>query len=334
MFPHKIEPIEESLNKKLMEDFKGERYGFVQVGTKKWLLPAIYSNHAEKLYNYQLRPDDVWVVTFPRSGTTLCQELVWLLNNNLDFKTSTQIPLEKRFPFLEYSLLHTERFHKEISEMNDNDPVVNEQLALWRRPLYEWDLPSPRHIKTHLPFSLLPPDITNKCKVIYVARNPKDVAVSYYHHNRLLRIHDYQGNFEKYWEYFSNDLVVFSPYWEHVKEAWDIRNRENLLFLFYENFITNMADSILQVARFLEKPINESDIHKLSKYLEIENFKKSVPLKANIAVKGVKNIGEQDFLRKGQIGTNKEFTPELSKLADVWIKENLASTDLKFPVIV
>ena len=32
----------------------------------------------------------------------------------------------------------------------------------------------PRFIKTHLPLSLLPDDLLEKAKVIYVARNPKD----------------------------------------------------------------------------------------------------------------------------------------------------------------
>lgn len=161
-----------------------------------------------------------------------------------------------------FTILHTEKFHAELRELNKNDPVVNEKLAFWRKPIYEMDLASPRHIKTHLPFSLLPQDLCEKCKVIYIARNPKDVAVSYYHHNRLLRVHDYQGDFPKYWNYFKDDLceyyyyffkwtilrnqnsyfgfvaVVFSPYWEHIKEGWEARHKKNVLFLFYEDLIS------------------------------------------------------------------------------------------------
>lgn len=68
MFPYKIEPVEEGLNKQLMNDFGGERYGFVQVGEKKWVLPAIYNEHAERFYSYPVREDDVWIITYPRSG--------------------------------------------------------------------------------------------------------------------------------------------------------------------------------------------------------------------------------------------------------------------------
>jgi hypothetical protein len=68
MFPHKIKPLDEGLNKKLLADFEGERTGFCQVGDKKWMLPAAYAKHAEGYYTMPLRQDDVWIITFPRSG--------------------------------------------------------------------------------------------------------------------------------------------------------------------------------------------------------------------------------------------------------------------------
>ncbi|KAF2887786.1 hypothetical protein ILUMI_18387, partial [Ignelater luminosus] len=92
-----------------------------------------------------------------------------------------------------------------------------------------------RFIKTHLPFSLLPPDLfTAGCKVIYVARNPKDVAVSFFHLNRLIRTQGYLGDFPKFWDYFERNLQSWTPYWSHIQEGWERRNSENVLFMFYE----------------------------------------------------------------------------------------------------
>ena len=60
-------------------------------------------------------------------------------------------------------------------------------------------LASPRFIKTHLPFNLLPKQIRNgekKPKIIYVNRNAKDTCVSYFHHCQLLE--GYSGTFEEF----------------------------------------------------------------------------------------------------------------------------------------
>lgn len=43
-------------------------------------------------------------------------------------------------------------------------------------------------------------------KIIYVARRPEDVAVSFYHLNRLFRTQGYVGDFERYWGYFEKSL--------------------------------------------------------------------------------------------------------------------------------
>lgn len=81
--------------------FLGEKTGFVQVGPKKWFFPSKYIDDGKHFYNFKVRSDDTWVVTFPRSGTTWTQELVWLISNNLDFETAKKINLDDRFPFLE-----------------------------------------------------------------------------------------------------------------------------------------------------------------------------------------------------------------------------------------
>ena len=80
---------------------KGQKSGYVEIGPEKWILPYSFLNSADKIYNFQARSDDVWVVTFPRSGTTWTQEMVWLICNDLDYKTAKTITLNERFPFFE-----------------------------------------------------------------------------------------------------------------------------------------------------------------------------------------------------------------------------------------
>lgn len=96
-------------------------------------------------------------------------------------------------------VLHEQRHNVENQNFID---------AAFSTPNYETlvNKKSPRFIKTHLPFSLMPPSVLKKAKTIYVARHPKDVAVSWYHLNRLFRNHGYTNDFSQFWDYFEKDL--------------------------------------------------------------------------------------------------------------------------------
>ena len=73
-----------------------------------------------------------------------------MLNNNLDYEKSKSIQHFERVAFIDYGL--SQAF---LDEMH-----------------------SPRTFKTHLLRKLLPDNIENKAKVIYIARNLKDVVIS------------------------------------------------------------------------------------------------------------------------------------------------------------
>ncbi|KDR11875.1 sulfotransferase 1C4 [Zootermopsis nevadensis] len=336
-YPLEIFDIDEELNVRLLHDFTGERTGFVQVGPDKWFLPRKYKDQAANFYNLQVRPDDTWVVTYPRSGTTWTQEMVWLIANNLDYETARRIPQTERFPFFEFSLFVHDEIKSELLKLNAGNPEKLKLVEQISRPGYEVlnEMKSPRFIKTHLPFSLLPPNLLDVgCKVVYVARNPKDVAVSFYHLNRLIRTQGYLGDFPRYWDYFENNLHPWAPYWSHVTEGWDHRHNPSVLFLFYEEMNKNLPATINKVAKFLERgPLNDEQVSSLVNYLNIKNFRNNPAVNFDLHRQiGLLNEGEEEFIRKGKNGSWKdEFTPELSRRADQWIQRNLEHTDLRFP---
>lgn len=90
--------------------------GMIRAGPENMVLPVGYEMKAEDIYNFQPREDDVWIATFPRSGefqkcnnqnlsacfsgTTLSQELIWLIANDMDYEGARQ-HLTLRFPYLE-----------------------------------------------------------------------------------------------------------------------------------------------------------------------------------------------------------------------------------------
>lgn len=55
----------------------------------------------ERVYNFEVREDDVWIVTSTKCGTTWAQEMTWLILNNFDFEKAITEDLTIRSPFLE-----------------------------------------------------------------------------------------------------------------------------------------------------------------------------------------------------------------------------------------
>lgn len=70
-------------------------------------------------------------------------------------------------------------------------------------------MPSPRFVKSHLPMSLLNPKLLDTAKVVYVARDPRDVAVSCYHHAKLFQMTNFNGSFKEYWNLFYRNLSKY-----------------------------------------------------------------------------------------------------------------------------
>ncbi|XP_046386868.1 sulfotransferase 1C4-like isoform X1 [Ischnura elegans] len=335
-FPYEIKDLDPETSREMSTHFSGGREGYVQVGPEKYLIGSIYRNQAAGYYNMELRDDDLWVVTFPRSGTTWMQELAWLIKNDLDYDTASKKMLIERYAFLEVSMLLTKVLMKELIEESHHDPKCINALKMMSEPGYDAaaKMTSPRHFKTHLPLSLLPPKLLDTCKVIYVARNPKDVVLSYYYHNRKYKSIGFESDMKTYWDFFKRGLTFWSPFWSHVNEAWERRNHPNLLFIFYEDMKKDLPGSIRKVSQFLNKKMNDDQVAQLASHLDIKNFK-SNPMIDTLPeeLKGIEKEGEESFIRQGRSGQWEEsFTPDMKKEADEWIKKHENKTDLRFRV--
>ena len=61
------------------------------------VMPRVYAEQLEEqIYNFQLREDDIWIVTYPKCGTTWTQELVWTLINDVD-QEKGKVPIATRY---------------------------------------------------------------------------------------------------------------------------------------------------------------------------------------------------------------------------------------------
>ncbi|XP_011705640.1 PREDICTED: sulfotransferase 4A1-like [Wasmannia auropunctata] len=319
----RVERVENELGDALFKLYPNITNGFVKIGEKKWHLPYKYVDIINATYNFEVRQNDTWIVTYPRSGTTITQELIWLVANDMNFEQAHQRPLTHRFPYICSNAMDA----LDVASCSSNvHKIIKSDLEFVQNQT------SPRFIKTHLPFDLLPTVKNSDCKIIYVARNPRDMVISIilsysiilFNFHKNLTLYNYQGTFEQFCDLFLNNHMTWSPYWEHVKEAWAMRHRTNLLFLFYEDLIKDLPGNIKKVAEFFGKVYSDEQIVKLAEHLKIENFRENPMVNIN-SIKG--------FIRQGKIGNWKElFTAEIEEKFSKWISDNLKDTNLTFPV--
>lgn len=230
---------------------------------RKIFLPAEYKAIANDLLNFEVREDDVWVITYPKSGTTLMCNIVWLLKNNLDFQTDTAVRLNARAPYLESRLIfndaHDQRPGPLVNVMRGKIDIVNAAE-------------SPRVIKSHLHVNLLPRQIwTVKPKIVYVARDPRDVAVSCYHHYR--NVQGYVGDFDDFMDAFLAEHIMYAPIQDHVQNFLQLRNEKNFFFTSYEEIQSNRFEVIRNVMKFLEASYSDEQLMRLCEHVSFEKMK-------------------------------------------------------------
>lgn len=266
-------------------------------------LPSFAIKFLKERSSFEARDDDVYVVSYPKTGTTWLQEIVYLIHSNLNFDGAEKQGLDKRFPYIEHA--------------RTNFSFVEQ-------------MPSPRLLKTHLPYSLLPQDILDKkCKLIYITRNPKDVVVSYYHFACLIVETQYEGSFSQFFERFLLNRPTYSPFLKHTLEFWEHREDQNVLFLIYEDLQKNLPDVIRKTAEFLGKDLHEEDIHKIVEHCSFQSMAKNqkVGLQEESAVGGKAN----QFFRKGKVGDWKNyFSEEQNDRMEKWIESQVQGSGLQF----
>ncbi|XP_046451193.1 luciferin sulfotransferase-like isoform X2 [Daphnia pulex] len=280
-----------------------------------------FGHHAHEFFYFQPRKDDVWMLTFPKCGTTWTQELVWMVANNCNVEVARRNPLFIRSPYLEASRIAS--LQSAPPEVHVMVPKVN---VIER-------IPSPRVIKSHLPFSLLHPQLLDISKVIYVVRHPKDVIVSYFHHHKLFNRHGFLGDVELFAQYFMNDEVYYSPYFPHVLDAWSKRNHPNMLFLLYEDLRKDLREGVIQIAKFLKKQLTEKQLADVCQHLDLETFANNECINYE---KMAKSIGLLEKPDQRSLHCNKPehlenvFSPEMNRRIEEWIDKNLEGTDFHF----
>ncbi len=192
-------------------------------------------------------------------------------------------------------------------------------------------MPSPRMIKSHLPYSFLERAISgSKVKVIVVIRNPKDTIVSFYHFYRAnVGLGLFPGPFQEFDEMFMNGQVVYGDWFNYTLEYWNKRNDTNFLVVSYEEMMENPPHVVKQVATFMGDEISDEHATKIAKMTSFGAMKETIdPFTKE---RGFTKSEISPFMRKGVVGDWKNyFTVAQNEDFDKIYSEKMAGSGLKY----
>jgi hypothetical protein len=244
---------------------------------------------------------DTFVVTYPRSGTTWTEQIVHLLVNKGE---QGEQRLTDAVPWVE-TLPHRP------------GGMIEFLKTLRGRRLFT----------SHLPFDLMPRARDTNAKYIYVARNPKDVAISTYFHDQSKA--GYEGTWEEHFQLFLDGDVYFGSYFDHVVPWWQAsQNDKNILFLKYEDMKNDHIGSVARIASFLDikaDPQLIDEVAALSSFQSMTSNQNTnfdwIPQKAD----------KPKHFRKGDIGDwRNHFSPEQSEQMDALFMRKMKDSGLQF----
>ncbi|XP_066485301.1 sulfotransferase 1 family member D1-like [Tiliqua scincoides] len=258
---------------------------------------------------FQARPDDLLIATYPKSGTTWISEIVDMIYNDGNVEQCKRDAIFNRVPFMELI----------IPGMSNGV----EQLDM---------MPSPRLVKTHLPVQLLPESFEkSNCKTIYVARNAKDVAVSYYHFYQMAKMHPEPGTWAEFLEKFVEGKVAFGSWYDHVKGWWEKRRNLPLLYLFYEDMKEDPRRELQRVLQFLEKEVTEEIVQRILHHTSFQEMQKNPTSNYKMISTAEMDHSVSPFMRKGISGDWKNhFTVAQNERFDEDYAEKMKSSTLAF----
>ncbi|XP_012515302.1 PREDICTED: sulfotransferase family cytosolic 1B member 1 [Propithecus coquereli] len=257
----------------------------------------------------EAQPDDLLISTYPKSGTTWISEILDLIYNNGDADKCKRDAIYNRVPTIELIIPGI------ISGV--------EQLK---------NLQSPRLVKTHLPVQLLPSSFwKNDCKMIYVARNAKDVAVSYYYFYQMAKLQLEPGTWEEFLDKFMTGKVAFGSWYDHVKGWWEKKKDYRILYLFYEDMKENPKYGIQKLLKFLEKDMPEEIVNKILYHSSFDVMKQNPSANYTTVTKEGMDHSVSPFMRKGISGDWKnQFTVAQYEKFEEDYKRKMKGSTLQF----
>ncbi|KAM9034306.1 sulfotransferase 2A1-like [Sarcophilus harrisii] len=198
---------------------------------------------------FEFQDEDVIVMTYPKSGTHWMVHILSLIYSKGDPTWVKSVPYWERCPWIEIK-----------TNMENVKNKANSHL-----------------FTSHLPAHLFPKSyFTSKAKILYVARNPRDVLVSLYHFKNYIPSYPLCPSFEHFFEDFLQGNVLYGSWFDHIKGWLPMRNSEKFLFLTYEEIHQNLKVSVEKICQFMGKELIEEEINSVMKNASFQVMKKYI----------------------------------------------------------
>ncbi|XP_059179984.1 sulfotransferase 2B1-like [Centropristis striata] len=255
--------------------------------------------------NFTFRPDDILIVSYPKSGSHWLQEIVPLIASGGDPASVETLPNWHRVPFIEVG--------------------QNAFLKFEERP-------SPRIIASHFHYNMMPQSFfAVKPKVIYMMRNPKDVFTSSFHFNRTMKYFVDPGPQREYLHKFLDGKVVFGSWFDQVKSWLNAEDKEHIMYIFYEEMSKDLKGSVARIAQFLQKSLDAEVIEKIADRCLFKNMKQNKMSNYSTIPVSIIDQTKSEFLRKGIVGDWKnQLTVEEAEYFDAVYKDKMKDFQYKF----
>ncbi|CAL1605580.1 unnamed protein product [Knipowitschia caucasica] len=274
-----------------------------------------FTDNWENVQNFQARPDDIVVATYPKAGTTWVSCILDLLYfGQTHPERQTSIPIYLRVPFLEMALYSSEINFVGVDIVNKLDT-------------------SPRLIKTHFPVQFLPKSFwENNCRIVYVARNAKDNMVSYFHFDRMNAAQPAAGEWKDFFQRFLDGKMVFGSWYDHVNGWWQKKKTyPNLHYMFFEDLAENTDLEITKLCSFLGLSVSPEIRQHITGEVQFDNMKNNSMANYSTLGHGIMDFNTSPFMRKGKVGDWKNhFTVAQNEKFDEDYQQKMKDHTLQF----
>mmetsp|Transcript_26623 Transcript_26623/g.54092 ORF Transcript_26623/g.54092 Transcript_26623/m.54092 type:complete len:350 (-) Transcript_26623:35-1084(-) len=295
------------------------------------LLPITSQQTIDLCASLPLRPTDVFICSYPKSGTTWTQHIVLsLLVKSASKKAgnSSKEAATRRLQYnhvSDYAPFYEVDQHWNAKDMNLVETVRENHDKLGRRVF-----------NTHLRWDMLPATMEDdksssysaaggrkkKAKFIYLIRSPMDVCLSFYCHLSNQNEGGYHGSYEDFFNEWIEGKIAFGSYIDHILSFApafvDAGRWREILLVSYEDMISDLPAVVAKIASFIEVDVTKEELEELLPTFTFRHMKSDLK---RFQPRSVTWKNDFKFLRRGVSGDSLTVATDAQrKVLSAWLQ--------------